>query len=140
MPPASTRKPMVTAISATDKVASSSRAKLERKAMRKVPMVPAREASSVRFSPASWARARPKTCRVGNPATRSAKWLANRAWVCQRLFIAASVRQPMRAMNTGMSGTVMMTMTRLRTSCRPMAMASTTGTIEASTNWGRYLE
>ena len=140
IPPAATRKPTVTATRATERVANSSRTKEDRKLMRRVRIVSERLAASVRRSPSSWARARPKTCRVGSPATRSAKWLASRVATLNRFATAASVRQPMRAMKTGMSGIVTTTMTTLVRSFRPIAVASTTGTMTASTSWGRYFE
>ena len=91
IPPAATRKPTVTATRATERVANSSRTKEDRKLMRRVRIVSERLAASVRRSPSSWARARPKTCRVGSPATRSAKWLASRVATLNRFATAASV-------------------------------------------------
>ena len=55
---------------------------------------------------ATWALARPKTLRVGSPATTSRKWPArrwrSRAWRAIRTLVEA----PTSDMNTGISGTV----------------------------------
>ena len=137
--PNTTRNPTVTATSATDRVASSSSTSAERNEIRSVAIVSARWAASVRRSPSAWARARPKTCRVGRPATRSEKWCARRVWTRHRLRVRASVVQPTRAMNTGISGSVSATMIADVRSAVRIATPTITGTVTASMSWGRYL-
>ena len=67
------RVPMVTATIATASVVNSSSTKADRNEIRRVCMVSARFARSVRSRPSAWARARLNTCSVGRPVTRSAK-------------------------------------------------------------------
>lgn len=65
---------MVTATSATDSVASSSSANDDRKAIRSVRRVACRYSEVIVRIDSAWALARPKTLRVGSPATTSRKW------------------------------------------------------------------
>ncbi len=139
MPPSITRKPRVTATMATDSVAAISSTPADRKAIRRVAMVWVRLASSVPARPFSWPRARPNTCSVGSPATRSAKWLASRFCVRNRRATCSLVVQPIRIMNTGISGMVARMIRALGQSCRAIATIITTGTTAASTSCGRYL-
>ncbi|RPK47564.1 hypothetical protein EES39_11865 [Streptomyces sp. ADI92-24] len=65
--------PMVTATRATESVASSSRAKDDRKAIRSVRTVASRYCEVMVRMDSAWALARPKTFSVGSPATTSRK-------------------------------------------------------------------
>ena len=125
---------------ATLNVASNSKTRADRNEIRSVVMVSARCAASVRRSPSAWARARPKTCRVGSPSTRSAKWRASRVCSEKRRRVRASVVQPTSAMKNGINGSVNATMTVLSRSVVSTATPTITGTTTASTSCGRYLE
>ena len=103
-------------------------------------MVWLRWAASLRRSPSAWALARPKTCRVGRPATRSAKCPASRVCTAQRRLVRASVVQPTRAMKTGISGSVSATINAEVKSAPRIATPTTSGTVIASASCGRYLE
>ncbi|SPB29841.1 hypothetical protein MAJHIDBO_00131 [Propionibacterium freudenreichii subsp. shermanii] len=131
---------MLTATRATDSVDSSSRTNEDRKAKRSVFMVSVRCAASVRRRPTSWARARPNTCSVGSPATRSAKWLARRVSTAKRRSTCFWVAMPIRAMNRGMSGTVIAMMMVDSRSWVRIATPTTSGTPTAIMSCGRYLE
>ena len=122
---------------ATDSVASSSSTSAERNAIRSVDMVSRRCASPVRRSPSAWALARPNTCRVGRPVTRSAKWWASRCCTAARFRTLVWVSQPTRTMNSGISGRVSATTTAETQSAVRMATPTTSGTVAASTSWGR---
>lgn len=74
MSPWTSRIPIVTATSATDSVASSSSAKEERKAIRRVRSVACRYSPVIRRMDSACALARPNTFSVGRPATTSRKW------------------------------------------------------------------
>ncbi len=65
--------PIVTATKATERVARSSRAKEETKAIRRVRMVAWRYSPVIRRIDSACALARPNTFRVGSPATTSRK-------------------------------------------------------------------
>ncbi|CAM5354147.1 hypothetical protein STANM309S_03427 [Streptomyces tanashiensis] len=67
------RVPMVTETSATDRVARSSRANEEMKAIRRVRIVAWRYSEVIARIDSAWAFARPKILRVGRPATASRK-------------------------------------------------------------------
>ena len=135
-----TRMPIETATSATDRVLISSSTKDDRKARRRVRIVSVRWARSVMRRPSSWARARPKTCRVGRPATRSAKWFDRRACWAKRRSTCRWVAMPMSAMKTGMSGIVAAIMSAERRSWVRMATPVTSGTLTAIMSCGRYFE
>lgn len=65
--------PIVTATSATERVASSSRTKEDRKAIRRVRIVACRYSPVIRRMDSACALARPNTLSVGSPATTSRK-------------------------------------------------------------------
>ncbi len=125
---------MVTATTATLRVASSSSTSADRNEIRRVCMVSVRCRASVRRSPSACALARPKTCKVGRPAIRSAKWLANRVWTAQRRLVTASVVQPTRIMNTGINGKVIAKMIADVRSALRIAADTITGTVTARSN------
>ena len=77
-PPPNRRSPTATATSATDTVASSSSTSEERNVSRRVAMVALRYRSVTSAMARACALARPKTFRVGKPATTSRKWPASR--------------------------------------------------------------
>ncbi len=70
---------------------------------------------------------------------RSAKWLASRVCTAQRRVVIASVVQPTRAMNTGISGSVRARMIAEVRSAERIATPMISGTVTASSNCGRYL-
>ncbi len=128
---------MVTATRATDRVASSSSANDDRKAIRSVRMVACRYSPVMRLIDSAWALARPKTFSVGSPATTSRKcpdsrdrrrhWRSIRDWVAQ----------PISTMKTGMSGRVPTMMAAETQSSVTMRASTATGTTTARPNCGR---
>ncbi len=129
--------PMVTATRATESVARSSRAKEERKAIRSVRMVACRYSEVIARIDSAWALARPKTLRVGRPATTSRKWPESRESSFHCRSIRAWVYQPMRIMKSGMSGSVTTMMAAETQSSVTIRARTATGTTTARPNWGR---
>jgi len=103
-------------------------------------MVSIRERCSVILSPLSWLRARPKTCRVGSPVTRSAKWLANRFWYFNRRLTCSRVVMPINAMNSGISGSVTAMISADSPSWPATTARISSGMKAAITSCGRYFE
>ncbi len=129
--------PIVTATSATESVARSSRAKDERKAIRSVRRVACRYCEVMVRMDSAWALARPKTFSVGSPATTSRKWPESRESRRHCRSIRDWVAQPIRIMKSGMSGSVT-TMIAAETQSSVTTLASTaTGTTTASPSCGR---
>lgn len=128
---------MVTATSATEIVASSSRAKDERKAIRSVRMVAWRYSPVIRLIDSAWALARPNTFSVGSPATTSRKCPdscdSSRHW----RSICARVAQPMSTMKTGISGRVPTMIAADTQSSVTIRARTATGTTTARPNCGR---
>ncbi|GFN05443.1 hypothetical protein Smic_39990 [Streptomyces microflavus] len=128
---------MVTATRATDRVASSSRANEERKAIRRVRTVARRYCEVMVRIDSAWALARPKTLSVGSPATTSRKWPERRDSSCHCRSIRDWVAQPIRIMKRGMRGSVT-TMIAAETQSSVTIRASTaTGTTTARPSCGR---
>ncbi len=129
--------PMVTATSATDSVASSSRAKDDRKAIRRVRMVAWRYSPVMRLIDSACALARPKTFSVGSPATTSRKCPdsldSNRHCRSIRDWVA----QPISIMKTGMRGRVPTMMAAETQSSVTMRASTATGTTTARPSCGR---
>ncbi len=109
----------------------------DRNATFSVAMVAVRYWSVMSRTAATWALARPKTLRVGRPATTSRKWPArrwrSRAWRA----IRAPVDAPTSAMNTGIRGTVTAMITAEIQSAPSTTTMTVTGTITARNSWGR---
>lgn len=128
---------MVTATSATDSVASSSSAKDDRKAIRRVRMVAWRYSPVMRLIDSACALARPKTFSVGSPATTSRKCPdsrdSSRHWRSIRDWVA----QPISIMNTGMRGRVPTMMAAETQSSVTMRASTATGTTTARPSCGR---
>ena len=85
------------------------------------------------------ALARPKTFRVGSPATTSRKWCPSRLSVSHCRRVRASVALPTSTMNTGIRGRVSTIVTVATQSSVTMRASTATGTTTASTSCGRYL-
>ncbi len=129
--------PMVTATRATDRVARSSRAKDDRKAIRRVRRVACRYSPVIRRIDSACALARPKTLSVGSPATTSRKWPESRDSSFHCLSIRDCVAQPMSIMKTGISGSVQTMIAADTQSSVTMRASTATGTTTASPSWGR---
>ncbi|CAM5641398.1 hypothetical protein STENM36S_03326 [Streptomyces tendae] len=129
--------PMATATSATDRVASSSSAKDDRKAIRRVRRVARRYSPVMRLIDSAWALARPKTFSVGSPATTSRKCPdsrdSSRHWRSIRDWVA----QPISIMKTGMRGRVPTMMAAETQSSVTMRASTATGTTTARPSCGR---
>ncbi|OUE31948.1 hypothetical protein BFL35_02280 [Clavibacter michiganensis] len=103
------RTPTETATSATDSDAASSSTKPERKEIRSTRIVSTRYSSVTRRIRAVWRRARPKTSSVESPSTTSRKPEASSVSRDHCRRCTSCVAQPMRTMNTGMTGSVAIT-------------------------------
>lgn len=137
MSPYTSRMPIVTATSATERVARSSSAKEEMKAIRRVRMVALRYSAVIRRIESACALARPNTFSVGSPATTSRKWPDSRDSSSHCRSIRDWVTQPISIMKAGMSGRVT-TMIAAETQSSVTIRASTaTGTTTESPSWGR---
>ncbi len=135
--PWTSRIPIVTATSATERVASSSSAKEDRKAIRRVFSVARRYCEVMLRIDSACALARPKTFRVGSPATTSRKCPESRDSSFHWRSIRDWVAHPIRIMKSGMSGRVT-TMIAAETQSSVTIRASTaTGTTTARPNCGR---
>ncbi len=135
--PCTSRIPMPTATSATESVASSSSAKEDRKAIRRVRSVARRYSPVMARMDAACALARPKTFSVGSPATTSRKWPdsrdSSRHWRSMRFCVA----QPMRIMNSGISGSVTTMIAAEIQSPATIRASTATGTTTARPSCGR---
>ena len=94
--------------------------------------------SVMRSSASTWARARPKTLRVGRPWTTSRKWWARRRMACQRRRRWPWAARPTSTMNATMTGIVRATVAAAMTSARRRLTTTAAGTMTASATWGRY--
>lgn len=118
-------------------VARSSSAKEERKAIRRVRSVARRYSPVMDRIAAAWALARPKTFRVGRPSTTSRKWPDSRASSRHWRSIRAWVAQPIRIMNSGISGRVRTIVSAESQSPVTIRASTARGTTTASPNCGR---
>ena len=94
-------------------------------------MVAVRYRSVMSRMAATWALARPKTLRVGRPATTSRKWPARRWRSFDWRSIRTLVDAPTSDMNSGISGTVTAMITAEIQSAPSTTMTTVTGTITA---------
>ena len=138
--PSTRRRPTDTATIATDSVAVSSSTSEDRNARRSTRMEVSRYAAVSSSTRRRWVRARPKTRRVGSPATRSRKKPDSRPSAAICAPVRSRVDIPTRAMNTGTRGTVTATITPLGQSPASRATITASGTTQATTSWGRYRE
>ncbi|CAH0326467.1 hypothetical protein SRABI128_05356 [Microbacterium sp. Bi128] len=128
---------MNTATTATEIVEMSSRARAERKAVRKVPMVRERYSSDMSSSAWRWAEARPRPTRTGRPLASSSMCPESRASADWASLTRSSVYRPIRIMNSGTSGTVSTITTALTQSANRMRAPSSSGMAAQFTSAGR---
>ena len=86
----------------------------------------------------AWAWARPKTFRVGSPATTSRKCRAMSWRVPTWAEVRSRVVEPTRAMKSGINGTVKPMISAEIQSRETTTTRITTGTTTASTSCGTY--
>ncbi len=131
------RMPSDTAMSATDRAASSSSTSAERKAMRSVRMVAVRYRSVTTRTRSTWASARPNSRSVGSPVITSRNRPASRWRASHWLAAWLSVALPMSTMKNGTSGTTMARITADSRSAPRMRRPAASGTTTASVSDGR---
>ena len=136
-PPLSSRMPIGTATSATERVATSSSTSAERKAMRRVFMVASRCPSAIRCTTVTWPLARPKARSVGSPATMSRKCPPRRERRRHCRSVAAWACQPSSAPKIGISGRVSAMISAELQSAKTTRARTATGTVTLRMSCGR---
>ncbi len=137
-PPDARRTPIVTATSATERVATSSSTADDANATRSVRSVARRYRSVISAIRSDWALARRCATRVGKPRTTSRKWPESAAISRHCSWARSRVASPTRAPKRGTRGRVASTITALRTSWVAMATTVSGGSTTATTRDGRY--
>ena len=127
---------MLTAISATHRVASSSSTIPERKAYFSEPMVEARCLSPRLRTTFSGPFSRPRARRVGRPSTRSSICAHMVRMSASSFSERPTVSLPTRIMNRGISGRVNRAIRALVRSSRPMVTRHSGVTVRLSSSCG----
>ena len=133
--PSTTRRPTLTATSATARVENSSRTKDDRNASRNARTDSRRCRSPTSRRPTSWRR--PNTLSTVKPSRTSEKCRPRRSSACQRRSIRSLVTRPTSTRNTIVSGRVTPMITADRTSCEKIATRTMGGTSADRTICGR---
>ena len=129
---------MLTAISATERVASHSSTVPDRNATRSADMVVRRWSSPSSRTFSAGPCSRPSARNVGRPAIRSSSWAESVVMVCSVRSALPLVSSPMRIMNAGMSGSVTTTMIAEVRSWNAMTTTVIGVSVTASSRAGTY--
>ena len=137
--PSTSRRPISTAISATEMVAASSKTSAERNETLSTFIVSSVYLSPINRMRSPWDLSRPKILRVRKPCRESSKYFESVPSDFHFLLTASFVYLPIRAPNIGISGKVTMVIIAESESNRNIVKITAKGTKLAPSICGRNL-